>query len=356
MHGRKLKFGFIIVLLLSIVACGKQDKWAGGQAPVVVVEATHAVEQVWQPRLSAVATLRAERAVNVTSEVQGVVSRVLFKSGQVVDQGDLLVELDDAVEQAEQVENEAALKLAKLDYQRERKLFKKASAARASLDIKQAELTEANARLEKSAAALAYKSIRAPFSGVLGISYLTVGKFISPGDVLVNLQAVDNLYVDFAIPEQFSDKVHVGQEVLVSSLANPKRQYHASVVAVDANVNTQTHNLRVQAKLRNDDHSLIAGMAVDAQLVLEAQDKVVTVPQIAIDYSLYGDAVFVIAADKDKQLRASRRYVTVGEAQDGNVIISKGLKAGEQVVTAGQIKLRNKSLVKIDNFKVKEKS
>ena len=345
-----LSLSVVFFLLLGMTGCG--DK-SGQQnhMPVTTVSVTKVTTSSWHPELPAIGLLRAEHGIEVSSEVQGTVTRINFKPGEIIETGDLLFQLRSDVEQAEVKQNKAALALAKLNLQRQELLYKGASTTKAILDEERATMVEANANLEKAKAALAYKTIRAPFSGMLGISYLAPGQFVSIGQSIVSLQAIDNLYADFSVPERFLSEIYIGQTAIVRPLADDKFSQQGQVTAIDAKVNEQTHNIRVQVKIKNIEHRLSPGIAVKVLLQQSTQKNVVSIPDVAIDYSLSGDFVYVVSKNKQQQLEAVQRYIKVGETRDEIVAVSEGLKAGEQIVTAGQVKLHNHSLIKIKTNK-----
>ncbi len=326
-------------------------KMAAMAEPVATVTTETTQWRAWQSQLTAVGTLRAIQGVDISSQVAGEIKDVYFTPGQVVAAGDVLLELDSDVEQAQLANGQAALKLAELSYQRQALLYKRANTARAELDVKQAELQEAKARVQELLAVIARKTMRAPFAGTLGIAYLTQGQYVTPGIALVSLEALDELYVDFTLPEQYLQQVSVGQVLQVNSVAAQPMMQQGKIVGINVKADLETHNIKIRGQIPNLQHEFLPGMAVNVAILLPTQDQVISLPTTAIVYSLHGDSVYVVEPDKDnpQQLRVQSRYVTVGEQQADRVLITHGLTAGQEVVTSGQIKLHPRSAVTIDN-------
>jgi len=299
--------------------------------------------------------LKAVNGVDISSEVPGIVSNIGFKSGQVVASGLELVALDDRVDQAVLNDAKANLSLTELTFKRNQELVERGATTRSALDNARAKLQQARASVEKAKALIAQKHISAPFAGVIGIRQVDVGQYISPGQKIVSLQSLDPLRVQFRVPEQSVEKIQLKQEVKLRLDAKPNKPYHAVVTALDANADPNTHMVLVEATVANARHDLYPGMFANVNVLLTSLSNVVTVPATAVAYSLSGDSVFVIesqaASKKDAKpkLLAKRRFVRVGEQREGRVVILEGVKAGEQVVTSGQLKLHNNAPVVINN-------
>lgn len=347
-----------IVLLIVLVLGGykafsiyRQIQVFSAPKPAVSVAATEARELEWQSRLPAVGSLKALQGVDLSLETDGTVTKLLFESGQKVKQGQPLLELDQKVETALLGTAEADLRLAEVDYGRGGQLVGSQAISKGEYDRLTSQFRRNKAVVEQLQASLAKKSIAAPFSGTIGIRQVDVGEYLPSGTVIATLQDISSLYVDFSIPEQSLPKISLGQEVLISVAAFPDQTFKASISATNPKVDDATRNVLIRATLANPDSKLLPGMFANVQVLLPNPRNEVVVPQSAVTYTLYGNSVYVAApkkaengeaqngADGKPALIAERRFITTGEHRDGLVVISKGLKAGEQVVTAGQLKL-----------------
>jgi membrane fusion protein (multidrug efflux system) len=324
------------------------------EPPPVVAAAARAKLEIWQTYLSTIGNLTAVDGVKVSTEVPGIVQKIDFKSGQNVHAGDLLVHLDDLVDKADLKNFQARLKLIQMNYTRERALFKKEVVAKKEYDTLQAQLKEAEAQVAKTKAIIAQKTIRAPFDGMLGIRKVNVGQYLSPGTEIVPLQSLDPLYLNFSLPQQKLSKLHIGQTVLITVDTYPDKVFQGNLTAINSKVDELTYNIALQATLPNDNHQLYPGMFAEVRVLSGQPNRWVTVPQTAIVYSLYGDSVFVIKPDDSDPsgrpvLKVTCQYIQIQDRRDGEVAIKSGLVTGDQIVTAGQLKLENGTRVVINN-------
>jgi len=320
--------------------------------PVSVAVAT-AAEQPWQLRLPSVGTLKALQGVNLSLEVAGTVKDVQFESGQKVRAGQPLVQLDSAVESALLETAQADLGLAQLDYGRGSQLVGSQAISKGEFDRLSAQLQKNKATVNQLKASLAKKHIVAPFSGTIGIRQVDVGDYLASGTVISTLQDISSLYVDFYIPEHAVPKVALGQAVQVEVSAYPGEQFPGSVSAINPKVENSTRNVLVRATLANPNGKLLPGMFTSLDVLLPNPAPQIVVPEGAITYTLYGNSVYAVVekktdggeVEKDASgkpvLIAERRFVETGERRGGLVLVTKGLNAGEQVVSAGQLKLDN---------------
>lgn len=350
---------YILVLLLLILMFGGIFGWKyfSGQKmaammakpppPATIASAT-VQEESWQPYLHAVGSVVAIQGVFVTTEVAGQVDEILAESGQTVEDGDVVLKLDDSVDQADLQGLIAQRTLAKLQFERAQKLLKDKSVSRSEYDESRANLDSAEAAVAAKRAVIDKKTIRAPFSGQLGIADLNLGEYLSPGADIIPLQALDPIYVDYTLPERYFSDVRAGQAVKVNVQAWPGRTFAGVIKAVNPGIDPGTRSLRLRAILDNPDYALRPGMFAEVRTVLPARDDILTLPRTAITYNPYGESVFVIQ-DKDGMQTVQRRPVKTGEIRNGRVEIVDGLQAGEQVVSAGHNKLRNGQPVSIDN-------
>jgi len=322
--------------------------------PAVTVSTTIAKQQNWQPYLSSVGTLIAKQGVDISAETAGVVEAVTFESGTEVQKGQPLIKIKDSVDQADLSNGQAQLKLAKLNYQRTKELFSKSAVSHSQLDEAEAKFKEAQAVVAKVQALIDQKNITAPFDGKIGIRRVSIGEYVSPGKLLATLQALDPMQIEFTLPEQALKDIKVGQELLLHVDTYSDKTFHGEISAINAKVNPQSHNILIQANLPNPNQQLYPGMFAKVKVLLPEQLHVVTVPETAISYSLYGDSIFVVKQDgKDKngkaKLKVKRQYVKVSMRRNNEVAISEGIQADDQIVDAGQLKLQNGDLVTINN-------
>lgn len=316
--------------------------------PPAVIAAEAVRRETWQPRLTAVGSLVASQGVWVANETAGQVKEIYFESGQQVTTGSLLLQLDDEVDRAELAGLVAAQRLTELTYERAGRLIKDKSVSRSDYDQAKAGLDSASALVASRQASIRKKAIRAPFSGQLGIRQVDVGQYLAPGAQIVSLQALDPLYVDYNLPERDLGAVSVGQAVEVSVQAYPGKTFLGQISAISPRIERETRSLSIRARLENPDQQLRPGMFAEVRTLQPERSGVMTLPERAITYNPYGNAVFVIEA-KDGQQIAQRRQIETGSVRDGRIEILNGLTDGEQVVSAGHNKLRNGQPVKIDN-------
>ncbi len=317
------------------------------QPPPVTVAASVAGMERWDSYLDAVGTIKAVRGVDLTSEENGEVIRINFKSGGRVKKGQLMVVLNDKVEQASLKSRKATLSFANLLFEHDQKLVKQQTISQIRFDRTKADLERAHAQVAEAEARLATKHIRAPFSGIAGICQIDVGDYVSPGTVIATLQDPDELEIDFTLPSQASPLLKPGLNIELRVAAHPEKVFHARLVAMDSKVDPSTRNLKVRAKI-DVSEGLLPGMFAQLRIALDVEDDIVTVPETAVTYSLHGNTVFVIKQGEDGVLVSQPVIVSVGEARDGRISILSGLAPDTRVVTAGQNKLYRGAKVIID--------
>ncbi len=348
----------IVLLTLGLVLGGifgwkyYQAQQAAAQAAMPPPPATVASAEVraasWQPYLYTVGSLVAVQGIFVTTEIQGQVKKILFDSGQQVAQGTLLVQLDDSIDQAELEGLIAERQRAEIRFKRIARLYKQGSVSGEDYDEARLEFEAAAARVAAKRALIDKKKVRAPFDGLLGIRQANLGEYLAPGAKIVPLRTIDPIYADFSLPERHLSELSEGQELELTVQAYPGQTFQGEITAMDPGIDQNTRNVQVRAQLANPDGRLRSGMFAEVRVLLPERENVLTVPRTAITYNPYGDSVFVIE-EQDDGLVVQRRPVETGNARGGQVEIIKGLKAGELVVRAGQVKLRNDQQVKIDN-------
>ena len=317
------------------------------RAPATIASAEVLVES-WQPYLHSVGSVEATQGVFITTEVPGQVREILFKSGQQVEAGEVILQLDDSVDQADLKGLVAQQDLARLQFKRSARLVKDKSVSQSEYDQSVAQLDSSDARVASKQALISKKKIIAPFSGRLGIREVDLGEYLSPGDHIVPLQALDPVFIDYTLPERHFDAVQVDQKVQVEVQAYPGQVFEGSISAINPGIDPGTRSVRLQATLENPDFLLRPGMFAEVRTVLPARDNILTLPRTAVIYNPYGESVYLILEEDDNQV-VKRRPVRTGEIRDGRVEIHEGLEAGDPVVSAGQNKLRNGQQVTIDN-------
>ncbi|MEE1869553.1 MULTISPECIES: efflux RND transporter periplasmic adaptor subunit [Pseudomonas] len=347
-----------VVLLLVLVlgsykafSIYQQVQMFSAPKPPISVAATESSERAWQNRLPAVGSLTALQGVDLSLETAGTVKKLQFESGQKVSKGQPLLELDSDVETALLGTAQADLGLAQVDFNRGSQLVGSQAISRGEFDRLSAQYKRNKAVVDQLKAALAKKSISAPFSGTIGIRQVDIGAYLASGTVIATLQDLSSLYVDFFVAEQAIPKLSIGQQVLVSVAAYPQQTFPGTISAINPKVEDSTRNVQVRATLANPEGKLLPGMFSSLQVLLPNPQPRVVVPESAVTYTLYGNSVYVAVAKKNEEgqvqknaegqpeLVAERRFVETGERRDGLVVVIKGLEAGEQVVTAGQLKL-----------------
>lgn len=317
--------------------------------PPAVIASTEVKREQWQPVLRAVGSLRAESGIQVTNEVAGIVSEIAFESGQRVNRGDVLIRLEDSVEEATLKSLQADQRLAEVQFRRTADLMPKQAIAKSEFDIAKATYDSAQARVAEQQALLRKKVIRAPFSGIIGIRQVDQGQFLQVGTSIVSLQALDPLYVDYALPEREFNKIRPGQNVHLKVGAYPDTPFVGTVSAIDSAVDKGSRSIQVRATVPNPDNRLRPGMFAEVETLMPQSDNVLTVPRTAISYNTYGNFAYVIGDDGAGGQQVKRRQVETGSVRGERVAIMSGLQAGEQVVSAGLVKLRDGQKVTVDN-------
>lgn len=395
--GLLIVFGGIIAFNLFKAFMIKRF-FANFQAPAVSVASAVAQEVNWQPTMNAVGNFVATNGVELGSQASGNVVKIDFESGQFVDKDEPLITIDDSVDQAVLKFNKSDLALKTLSYKRQTDLFKRGATPISNVDEAKATLDQAQAKVEQIQAQIEQKHIKAPFAGRLGIRQVNLGQFISPGQTaIVSLQSLDPLYVEFYLPEQHYKQIHADQTITFTLQEFPKIRFEAKVSAINSKIDLNTHNVLVQGTLANcpaqalkdpsnsnlvstrkeeesnrlivtcdsernaknkvRNYAFVPGMFTAIEIAQPAQAHTIIVPSTAISYSLYGNAVYVIEKNKDGKknpdgsslLTVNRVFVSTGEQKGNYTVIKKGIKAGQLVVSAGEIKLQNGTPVVINN-------
>lgn len=325
--------------------------FANMKMPPVSVSMAEAKSEVIPHLLTGIGDLAAVHQVDVTTDVAGRITKIMFEAGTSVKAGDSLVQLYDEPEQADLASFKAAATAASLALDRSKSLAARQFGPQATVDQNQAAYDQANASIAKTEAIISQKLIRAPFSGELGVRKVELGQFLGAGAQIVSLTDLSHVFLNFTAAEKDRAILAVGQTVRVKVDAYPSRTFEGKITAIEPQISADTRTVKVQATLDNADHSLKPGMFATTTVVLPPEPAVVTVPETAVDYTLYGDSVFVIKEAKDDKgetrLTAERTFVRTGTRVDGRTVIQSGLKAGDKVVALGQLKLQSGAAVVI---------
>lgn len=350
---RLMLFGLITLLLFVIVFGWRflQIKQAKENRPIPappLVAIAEVKQERWQPFYSAVGSFVAAQGIDVSNELPGKVAHIYFESGQSIEAGELLIELDSSTEKAELARLEAALNLAAIEFRRADKLIKTAHISRSDYDKTSATLRQAEAAVRSQNTLIDKKKILAPFSGELGLRQVDMGQYLPTGTSIVSLESLSPLYVDFSLPERYFAQLTVGQTIDVHVQAYPEQGFEGQVTALDPEVDPGTRSVKLRATLVNAEKRLRPGMFARIEVGLGGSGEVLTVPDSAITYNTYGDSVFVVI-EQEGVYTVDRRQVKAGQTRGGRVEIVEGLLAGQTVVSAGQVKLRNGMSVRLDD-------
>jgi membrane fusion protein (multidrug efflux system) len=332
-----------------------RDYIASNALPPATVTAVFANYQTWQPQLAAIGSLRAVRGVDVTTEVPGLAREIAFTAGQDVNAGKVLVRLNDDSDVALLHSLQAAADLAQTVYKRDKAQFDLQAIAKAQLDADAADLKSKAAQVAQQAALVDKKTIRAPFAGRIGITTVNPGQYLTPGDAIVTLQAIDPIYADFYLPQQQLGQLAVGQQITIDTNAFGGRTFNGKIRSINPRVDSTTRNVQVEATVDNRERKLLPGMYANVKIDAGNEQRYLTLPQTAITYNPYGATVFVVrpGAKPDANGKtmpvAQQVFVTPGPTRGDQVAILKGVDTGMQIVTSGQLKLKNGTPLVIDN-------
>jgi membrane fusion protein (multidrug efflux system) len=320
---------------------------------VPVVATGKATLADWQPRQIASGSVRAVKGADMSAEIGGIVDEIDFESGQIVQAGAVLLRLRPNDDEAKLQQLQANADLAAITLARDQRQLAAKAIAQATVDTDIANLKVARAQVAAQQALIAEKTVKAPFTGRLGLRQVDVGQYLSPGTAIVTLQQIDPMFVDFYLPQQALSTLKTGEPVEVTSDAWPGRTFNGTLTSLNARIDPDNRMIQVRATVPNPDGTLVPGMYVTASVASGAARKLVTVPNMAVAYNPYGTLVYVVRPEKDKQgkevLVAHQQFVTTGDARGDRVSILKGLKDGDVIVTAGQLKLHNGSVIEVNN-------
>src|SRR6266436_2068915 len=362
-HARPVRMTrwFIIVgLLLAVLVGGLvgfnafrtkmiAQFFANNKPPPTSVSTSEAKSEVIPNLLTAVGDLAAVHQVNVTSDVSGRITDIMFTAGATVKAGSPLVQLFDGPDQGDLASFKAQATVAQLSLDRAKQLASRQFGPQATVDQAQAAFDQAQAGIAKTEAIISQKLVRAPFDGELGVRKVEVGQYLTAGSQIVSLTDLSALYANFTVTEKDSAQLKVGQSVRIAVDAYSGRKFEGTITTIEPQVATDTRNIRVQATIANPDRILKPGMFATTTVVLPDKPPVVTVPETAVDYTLYRDSVYLLTEKKEDDgktsLTAVRTFVQVGNRAGGHAEILKGLKPGDRVVAVGQLKLQSGAAV-----------
>jgi len=344
-------FRFVIVIILLGVVLGgifgykyyqsgqMQEQMSQPEAPTKI-SAVKSQTESWTPLIKAVGSIEAINGIEIANEVPGVVETINFESGDTAAKGDVLIRLNAEIDEAALRTRRAEAQLAEQEYKRLSDLLPKRAISQSKFDEAKANFDAARARVNEAEAQLSKKVIRAPFDGKLGLRMVDQGEYIATGTSIVEINMLNPIYADFTLSEKDLPLISNGYEVIATVAAIPDQTFKGRVSAINTSVNPQTRTVRVRATLDNTDELLRPGMFATINTRQPEDRQVITVPRTAISYNTYGDYVYVVTENDDGQLVVDRRTVESGDVRDGQVAVTRGLEAGEQVVSKGLLRLR----------------
>jgi membrane fusion protein (multidrug efflux system) len=320
----------------------------------VSVSTTIVKVQEWQTKIKSVGTLRAIQGVDVTTELAGMIRKIHFTPGSKINESDILVELNAEAEIAQRDSLKALVELAEITYKRDKSQFAAGAISQVTLDFDKADLKNKKAQLAQQEAIIAKKRIHAPFAGILGISKINLGQYLNAGDKIITLQSLDPIYVDFSLPQQSLNILKVGQKVALKVDTYENELFIGTITSIDPKIDVSTRNVQLEATFSNQDLKLYPGMFGEVNVYTGTINKALTLPKLAISFNPFGEIVYLVKEKgKDKAgkpiLTVQQSFITVGESREDETVVLKGVKEGDQVVTAGQLKLKNGTNVRINN-------
>ncbi len=361
-----MKKRMIIMLIFVAVLFGGIFSWKAFQIflimhkmstmeePAVTVSTMKVSYGTWQSTLKSVGSLRAIKGVNVTTSLAGMVQQIYFTPGATVKQGTILVQLNAETQIGQLRSLEAQTELARITYNRDKAQFAINAVSKQQLDSDWWNMKNLQGQTASQAGTVEKLTIRAPFSGRLGISQVNPGQYLNPGDTVTSLQTLDPIYIDFYLPQQAISQLKLGQKVTITSDTWPGKTFAGKITTLQPDVDTNTRNIQVEATLPNPTLELTPGMFANVVVTSGQPDRYLTLPQSAVTFNPYGDIVFIVVdKGKDKHgkqnLRVLQRFVTIGDTRGDQIQILKGLKEGDEIVTSGQLKLQNDSRITVNN-------
>jgi membrane fusion protein, multidrug efflux system len=357
------KMALMLGIVVALIAClgfvkfkqieAATQNFAKFQPPPTAVTTVVAQQENWPATLNAIGTVVAVQGVTVSADLPGIVDRIAFDSGKSVHEGDVLIELDTRQERAQLAAAQAESDLARVNFQRLQGLVKDGVIPQADYDKAEAEQRSTEAKVKEIQATIARKTMRAPFSGILGIRQVNLGQYLSAGNAVVPLQSLYPIYVNFGVPQETARLVRAGGTVRITADDLPGRKFEGRVTAIDSVLDERTRNVQVQATVANADAKLRPGMFVKAELATGSARPMITLPASAISYAPYGDSVFVVTDLKGPNGQTYRgvrqQFVKVEGSRGDQVAVVSGVNRGDEVVSSGVFKLRNGAAVRVNN-------
>ena len=344
-------FGLIVLYKIVIHFVIKHS--IASQSHVVIVSSMKVGTSPWQSEQHSVGSVRAIKGVNVTTQLAGMVQNIYFTPGELVKKGTLLVQLNIDPDVAQLHALQATESLDLITYNRDKKQYEATAISKEQLDTDLANWQNMHAQVVEQAANIAKKIIYAPFDGRIGVCIVSPGQYLNPGDQIATLQQLDPIYVDFYMPQQVLSDLSMGQTVNIKSDSYPNVDFVGKITTINPLVATDTRNVEVEATVANPNMQLVPGMFTNVSVIVSEPKDFITVPQTAITFNPYGNIVYVVNhgknADGKAALTVKQRFVTTGKERGEQITVLTGLKAGEEIVTSGQLKLKNNDAVKIDN-------
>lgn len=347
-------FGVVVVSLFAVKFAQIKEMSSISHVPPPTAVTTAAAEAVeWRTQIDSIGTLAPVEGVMLSADADGIIAKISVENGAAVKAGDILVELDTSVEVAQLAAAQARADLSRLGYDRAKDLFDRNATSKSEFDLADATQKQSDADVAAIKAQIAKKQVRAPFDGRVGIREVNAGQFVARGRSLLPLQKLNPIFVNFGIPQRNLPSLASGQVVDVRVDAFPGKVFKGSINAVNAEVDSATRNISVQATLENPGEVLRSGMFARVSVETSAAEKQVVVPATSIAYASYGNSVFIVEKIKDKDgkefLGVRQQFVKLGPTKGDLIAITEGLKAGEQIVTSGVFKLRNGVPVQVNN-------
>lgn len=353
-------FGLVVVVVIlgGVKALQIKDLIAAGESmmpPPTAITSTTVGRAQWETTISSIGTLEAAQGVIITADLPGRVSKLYFDGGELVSEGDLLVEQETSSEDAQLSAAESDLVLAQSNLDRVSRLFRSRVISRAEFDSAKSQASAAQAQVDNITASLDKKQIVAPFDGRLGLRLVNIGQDLAQGVAIVSLQAFDPMRVNFSLPQKALASVEEGLAVRVSTNAVPDRTFEGSITAINTEIDAVTRTVKTQATLRataddgTDSPVLLPGMFAKVEVILPEANDVLTIPLTSVSFATYGDSVFVLENNENDQLSARQQFVQLGERRGDFVEVTKGLEEGQEIALDGVFKLRNGASVKIND-------
>lgn len=347
-----------VMLLLSIIVFGlifgykavgnyfMNDFFDNMPAPTATITATEVAEQTWREQTTTIGNFRAVNGTHLSVQIAGVITSIQFENGALVEEGDILFTLDTEVDEAERARLAAQLEIAETEARRLVRLAESQNVSESDVARAQSEVSQVAAALQAQDALIRQKTIRAPFSGTLGIRAVNLGEYVSPGTALVSLQSNDPIYLNFTLPEQSVADVHLGMNVQASVDAYQNEEFAGQITALAPQIQESTRSIEIQASFSNANAKLMPGMFARVQLDIAEPRSVLVVPRTAVQFNPFGNVVYVISGDDELQVQ--QRLIRTGQVQGDLIEVSEGLSLGERVATSGLLKLRNNAAVVIN--------